>query len=145
VYAKGIKKVTNYEDYASILLEFEDGILGNIEVNRLTPTKIRTLSLTCTDGFAEIDYIKQEISRYEKMHDTDYENYDELRSKSPTREKLPELAIKHQEPLKLELDHFIECIKNNKKPLVDGIEGLTNLKVAIRALESINSKDLETK
>lgn len=135
VYAKIGRKITKHEDYASILLEFEGGILGSIEVNRLTPTKIRTLSLTCTDGFATIDYIKQDISVYGKILDTDYKDYQELILKFGDPE-IGKPTIEKQEPLKLELEHFIDCIRNNKKPIVDGMEGLKNLEIAMDALKS---------
>lgn len=138
VYAKIGPKKTKFEDYASILLEFEEDILGSIEVNRLTPTKIRRLSLTFTDGFATIDYITQTIIAYSKMIDTSYKDYLDFVSKfrNPKKEKP---KVKKQEPLKLELQHFIECIKSNKKPVVDGMEGLKNLEIAMKALRSAKS------
>ncbi|MFX1520079.1 MAG: Gfo/Idh/MocA family oxidoreductase [Promethearchaeota archaeon] len=133
VYAKLGKKISKYEDFAAILLEFEGNMLGSIEVNRLTPTKIRTLSLTCTDGFANVDYITQEISVYGKILDTDYKDYQELILKFGNPE-IGKPKLEKKEPLKLELKHFIDCVRENKKPIVDGMEGLRNLEVALNAL-----------
>jgi len=142
VYAKIGPKKTKFEDYASILLEFEEDILGSIEVNRLTPTKIRRLSLTFTEGFATIDYITQTIVAYSKLLDTSYKDYLDLVSKfgNPKKEKP---KVKKQEPLKLEIQHFMECIKYNKKPVVDGMEGLKNLEIAMKALRSAQSDDVK--
>ncbi len=139
VYAKIGPKTTKYEDYASILLEFETGILGSIEVNRLTPTKIRNLSLTFSDGFATVDYITQDILVYGKMLETDYKDYLDLISKSGDP-KIEKPEIETQEPLKLELEHFIKCVRENKTPIVNGIEGLKNLEIALNALKSANAK-----
>jgi len=144
VYAKIGPKNSKHEDYASILLEFEEDILGSIEVNRLTPTKIRTLSLTFTDGFATVDYITQDITAYSKMLDTDYKDYLDLVSKFGNP-KIEKPKVEKQEPLRIELQHFIECIRSNKKPLVDGVEGLKNLEIAIRALRSANSTNIKIK
>jgi predicted dehydrogenase len=41
--------------------------------------------------------------------------------------------IETKEPLKVELAHFLECVKEDKEPLVDGYEGLRVLQIAIKA------------
>jgi UDP-N-acetylglucosamine 3-dehydrogenase len=41
-----------------------------------------------------------------------------------------------QEPLKAELQHFVECITEKKKPLVTGVDGLKALQIAMAALQS---------
>jgi UDP-N-acetylglucosamine 3-dehydrogenase len=41
--------------------------------------------------------------------------------------------------LKNEIIHFIDCVENNKKPLVSGLDGIHALKVALDALK--NSKE----
>ena len=135
VYARTGSRKTDFDDYASILLEFEGNILGTIEVNRLTPTKIRNLSVTCSDGFVKVDYISQDISVYGKVLDTHYNDYEELIFKFGNPE-IGKPKVERQEPLKLELQHFIECIQTGKQPLVDVYEGYENLKVANRALDS---------
>lgn len=135
VFARIGSKKTRFDDYASILMEFEDNVLGTIEVNRLTPTKIRNLSVTCTDGFAMVDYISQDISIYGGILDTNYSDYEELVFKFGNPE-IGKPKVERQEPLKLELQHFIDCAKYEKQPLVDAYEGYENLKIAIRALDS---------
>jgi UDP-N-acetylglucosamine 3-dehydrogenase len=45
-----------------------------------------------------------------------------------------EPKIEKEEPLKLEIQHFIECIEKNKEPLTSGEEGLKNLKIAYTCL-----------
>jgi UDP-N-acetylglucosamine 3-dehydrogenase len=41
-----------------------------------------------------------------------------------------------QEPLKAELQHFVDCIVEKKKPLVSGEDGVRALKVATAAMQS---------
>ena len=55
VYARAgrFNKNIDYEDYANVVLNFENGICGVVEVNWLTPTKIRKLFLTCSKSFVE--------------------------------------------------------------------------------------------
>ena len=64
VYAKAGKFIEgiDHEDHANIVLNFENGITGVVEVNWLTPIKIRKLFLTCSESFVETDYISQSVT-----------------------------------------------------------------------------------
>jgi UDP-N-acetylglucosamine 3-dehydrogenase len=118
VYAKtGNMKHRQFEDYAQIMLTFEGGESAFIESNWLTPYKTRTLNVTGSDGIMRLDYITQELW---------IEN-----AKETLQPRLP-----FQEPLKAELQHFVECITEKKKPLVTGNDGLKALQIAMAALQS---------
>jgi len=107
----------SFEDYANILLRYDNGETAFIETNWLTPHKVRTLTITGSEGLISLDYISQKI---------EVENKSELVS--------PRLT--YEEPLKIELRHFISCIENENEPLVDGKDGLRALQIAELALES---------
>lgn len=111
------------ETYAQMLLKFKDGGIGIIEANRLTPEKIRQLTVTGTNGVALIDYIDQTITVQNGKTST--------------------LEIVKSEPLKNEIEHFIDCVKNDKRPLVNGVEGMHALEVALAATESYKNKRFE--
>jgi UDP-N-acetylglucosamine 3-dehydrogenase len=118
VYAKmGSMRNRKFEDYAQIMLTFEGGKSAFIESNWLTPYKTRALTVTGSDAIMRLDYITQEIWVESK--------------KETIQPRLP-----FQEPLKLELQHFTECIVEKKKPLVTGVDGLKALQVAIAAQKS---------
>jgi len=118
VYAKtGNMKHRQFEDYAQIMLTFEGGESAFIESNWLTPYKTRTLNVTGSDAIMRLDYITQELW---------IEN-----AKETIQPRRP-----FQEPLKAELQHFVECITEKKKPLVTGVDGLKALQIAMAALQS---------
>jgi len=119
VYAKAgnVRHPANVEDYALIMLTFENGTSGIIETNRLTPHKTRYLSIVGTESIAYLDYINQDLTIYD-------DNW------------IKKAKIEKREPLKIELEHFIQCVMEGKKPLVSGEDGLHALKVAVKALES---------
>lgn len=119
VYAKArnVKHPAKVEDYALILLGFENEVDGIIETNRLTPHKTRTLTVVGTEGIAQLDYIDQALRIYDNKW-------------------LREAKIQRKEPLRLELEHFVDCIEKREKPLVPGEDGLHALEVAVKALES---------
>jgi len=118
VYAKtGSMRNKKFEDYAQIMLTYEGGKSAFIESNWLTPYKTRTLTVTGSDAITRLDYITQELWIESKK--------ESLQPRYP-----------FQEPLKLELQHFADCIAEKKKPLVTGVDGIKALQVAEAALRS---------
>jgi len=118
VYAKtGSMKHAKFEDYAQIMLTFADGKSAFIESNWLTPYKTRTLTVTGSEAIIKLDYITQELT-IENAKET-------LQPRHPW-----------QEPLKLELKHFANCILKKEKPLITGTDGLKALRIAEAALKS---------
>lgn len=113
--AEGINH--KYEDYAVINLEFLNGIIGVIQTNWFTPHKQRKLEIIGTEGIAEIDLIEQKLTIYDKQW-------------------ISEAKVFKKEPLISELKYFINCIENNKKPVVGLDEGKYALDIALRAIES---------
>jgi UDP-N-acetylglucosamine 3-dehydrogenase len=118
VYAKiGNMRHKKFEDYAQIMLTFEGEKTAFIESNWLTPYKTRILIATGSEAIMNLDYMTQEL-RIEDARETVQPRY-------PT-----------QEPLKLELRHFANCILGKEKPLITGLDGLRALKIAESALKS---------
>jgi len=118
VYARAgnVLHPAGVEDHALITLGFEDGS-GIVETNWLTPHKTRTLNVVGTGGIAYLNYIDQSLKLY-------------------NHEWVKEAKIQKREPLRNELEHFLECVETGKRPIVDGQAGLHALKVAILAQES---------
>ncbi|AMM53554.1 UDP-N-acetylglucosamine 3-dehydrogenase [Pyrococcus kukulkanii] len=125
VYARAgnAKHPAGVEDYALIMLGFSNGKSGVVETNWLTPHKTRTLTAVGTEGIAYLDYIQQTLTIYNE-------------------EWKKEAKIEKREPLRNELEHFIDCVEEGKKPLISGEDGLHALKVALRALESAKKDEV---
>jgi len=118
VYAQvGNLRHAKFEDYAQIMLTFEGGKTAFIEANWLTPYKVRSLLVTGSEATIYLSYLTQEIT-IETMGQT----------MTPRHEM--------EEPLKLELEHFADCVLNNREPLVTGVDGLIALQIAEAALKS---------
>jgi UDP-N-acetylglucosamine 3-dehydrogenase len=118
VYAKtGSMKHRKFEDYAQIMLTYEDGKSAFIESNWLTPYKTRILTVTGSEAIMRLDYMTQE-----------------LWIEDPKENLQPRYPW--QEPLKCELQHFADCITEKKKPLITGVDGLKALQIAEAALRS---------
>jgi UDP-N-acetylglucosamine 3-dehydrogenase len=120
--------VNDREDYADIFLKY-NGTNGLIEVNWITPVKIRVLNVTGTKGYAELNYITQDLVMHESNYRKTFDKFGDfvVRFGEP-RKKL--IKVSKQEPLKLELEDFIDSVKNDREPLVNGVEGLNVLRIA---------------
>jgi len=124
--------INDREDSAVILLKYPRAS-SFIEVNWITPTKIRTMDVTGTKAFARLNYINQTITLYENNYfkkDNQYTNFNEFISKFSTDEI--KIGINKKEPLRCELEDFIDAVSNNKEPLVTGKEAYKALKIALK-------------
>jgi UDP-N-acetylglucosamine 3-dehydrogenase len=119
------------EDYADIFLSY-DGVNVLIQSNWITPVKIRQMHLTGTKGYAELDFIEQKLSLAETVVERDYDDFGTFVVKLGQSQRL-DIPIERHEPLKLEIEHFLECIANNEKPYIDGRSAIDALRVALEA------------
>ncbi|MEM3396194.1 MAG: Gfo/Idh/MocA family oxidoreductase [Thermoplasmata archaeon] len=129
-----------HEDHANILLDFANGVKGTIVVNWLAPIKIRKLELLCSKVFVELDYIEQELN-VSTSQIMDFEPGDSYQY--PMEYNMRQIYLKKQEPLKLEHEDFVNAILEKKKPLVDGREGVQNIKVCEAILKAMENKKIE--
>jgi len=138
VYARAGKfnKAIQYEDHANIVLNFENGICGIVEVNWLTPMKIRRLFLTCSKNFVEADYINQTVtissSSFKQIDDVDL-------YRVPIEFNINQVALEKREPLKNEIEDFVYAIEHNTQSLATGEDGVMSLKIADAASDSYRS------
>lgn len=117
IYAIAGKDIHSQEDHASIMLKFNGDKAGVVETNWLTPHKVRKMTVIGIDGVAYLDYNEQTVS----IHDGEW---------------IREAKIEKAEPLKKELEHFIDAVRNDKAPIVLGEDGKYALEVALAAIES---------
>jgi len=90
---------------------------ASIEVNWFTPHKVRTLVATGSEGIAYLDYIEQTLV----IHNAHGETPKQLN-------QTPKL-----EPLKIELEDFLNSILEKRNSSVSGKEGLDILRIALKA------------
>lgn len=135
VYALGGRmNGLNFEDHASFLMELDDSVIATVEVNWLTPMKVRQVSLTCSSGFAQMDYINQSLefssSIIPDIDDSDL-------SHIPMELDVRRVFVKKEEPLKRELEAFLNAAEMSARAKVDGWDALANLRVCNAALLSM--------
>lgn len=130
IYTCGSRSLnSNREDQVVAILKYGDAN-AVIQSNWITPIKIRNLSVTGTKGYAELNYITQELALYESNYEETYDDYGDFIIKFGKPNK-SEVRITKKEPLKAEIEHFLKCIRDDEYPLVSGEEALEALKIAL--------------
>jgi len=122
VRAVGIAVLSRKADIANARVEFEDGCVANLTASRVSFEKVRKLRFFQPSDYISVDYASQSGSMVS------------LRMGRVTERKLdPPVA----EPLKLELESFVHCVRTRTSPIVSGEDGLRALELAMRINEQI--------
>ncbi len=141
VYAQTQRRVhSTCEDLLLGLLRFSNDVIGVLDVNWLTPTKIRELTITGEKGMFLINYLTQELYFYENDYTTT--SWDALRSLTGVSEgTMTRLKIQKAEPLQLEDQDVIASIVDDRLPTVSGEDGLAVLRIVQQLAESRPMKE----
>jgi len=142
VVATGESHLNGVEDVAFITVYFPDNIIAHVNVNWLSPVKVRTTLIGGEKKMLVWNDLEadEKIKVYDKgVHLNSQENvYELLVSYRSGDMWAPQ--VEQVEALKLELGHFIDCVLNNKTPLNDGAAGLRVVKMLEAADKSVEKK-----
>jgi len=131
VYAETEQRIhTEHEDMLNALVRFETGEVGVLQVNWLTPTKIRELSVLGERGLFLVNYLTQELMHYKNA---DVEGGGDVvpQLQSVSEGDAVRIPITQAEPLVLELQSFLQSIQAGRPAEVDGEAGLRALQLAL--------------
>lgn len=122
IEAVGVKIVSDHEDIANVRFTFENGTISDLIASRVTKKTRRTISIFQKDSFISLNYADQSAT---------------IHTKKDSHIIKRRLKIKKEEPLKKELESFVDCVMHKRRPLVSGEEGRRALSVALEIGEKI--------
>jgi predicted dehydrogenase len=133
VYAEAQRRInTDNEDIFIGMLHFAGGALGVLDINWLTPTKERTLTVLCEKGMFRADYAAQSLEFYE--------NYAAVAREgaiaSVTEGPMTRYPIANREPLRAELEAFRDAVLGVAPVVVTAHDGMAALAVSEALVES---------
>jgi UDP-N-acetylglucosamine 3-dehydrogenase len=140
VYAETEQRIhTQHEDLMSGLLRFPDGVTGTLEINWLTPTKVREVLVLGERGLFRVDDLTQDLYFYENEHanGTLWPALQNL--KGVSEGSMIRFALQRYEPLKAELQGFLKAVQQDSPVPVSGADGLAALRLALALVESGHS------
>jgi predicted dehydrogenase len=127
VYAEARRHInTENEDLVAGMLHFHDGAIGVLDINWLTPTKERTLTVLCEKGMFAADYAAQTLAFYENFAASAREGA----IASVTEGPMTRYPIASREPLRVELEAFRDAVRDHTAPRVGAHDGMVALAVA---------------
>lgn len=123
------------EDMLCGLLRFDNGIIGLLHVNWLSPTKIRELMVNGERGMFVVDYLTQDLYFYENDYQNgNWESLQVFRGVSEGR--MIRYPVNRREPLRVELEAFVCSVRDGDSLLVSGEDGLKALVLAQALVEA---------
>ena len=125
VEAVGVPVLTPRVDIANVRLRFATGCIANLTASRISRDRVRKIRFFQRDAYVSVDYGAQELEVYRLV---------------PKPGQMPvieggKLEIAREEPLKRELEDFVEAIQSGRAPGVTGQQGRAALALAERVVE----------
>jgi UDP-N-acetylglucosamine 3-dehydrogenase len=124
-----------HEDLLAATLRFDSGIIGLLEVNWLTPAKVRQLTVTGERGMFVVDYLEQHLTLYENAQASEawqsLDLFDGVTEGNVTR-----FALARMEPLRAQLESFAAAVRGEAPVAVTGEDGLRAVRVALATVEA---------
>jgi UDP-N-acetylglucosamine 3-dehydrogenase len=129
VYAETARRIhQTQEDLVSCTMRFASGTVGVLDINWLTPTKIRELSVLGERGMFVVNYLTQDLTLYENSSSGGAAEV--LSVMGVVEGRMIRFPIQRFEPLRAEIESFLSAVRTGGKPHVGGEEGVRALHLA---------------
>lgn len=137
VYAETEQEIHSvYEDVLVGTVRLADGTIGVLDINWLTPTKIRELTVTGEKGMFLVDHLTQDLYFYENA-EANGERWSAISLLRGVGEgRMIRYPVQKYEPLRAELEGFLRAVVDDTSVPVDGRDGLMALRLALALVQS---------
>ena len=123
ITAIGSPILTEHVDIATAQLEFANGAVANVVASRVSEKKMRRIRVFQPGIYLSLDFIDQTIDVAETRRVPGQERPEIVRER---------IQIESVKPLDKELESFVACVREGRRPIVDGRVGLKALEVALQ-------------
>lgn len=122
IQAIGASVITDHVDLANVRLSFPSGAVANITASRVSNKRFRRFRVFGPEGYYGINLMDQELDIVTKGELAEGEQFSKL--------DVDHVTFDNEQPLQVELAHFIDVAQGNSMPLVTGLQGLRALELA---------------
>lgn len=142
LYAETEQRIhTDHEDLVLGLLRFPGGVTGTLEINWLTPAKVREVLVLGERGLFRVDDLTQDLYFFENAYTGSISPNGGLwpalqTLKGVSEGSMTRFALQRYEPLKAELQAFLKAVQDDLPAPVTGEDGLAALRLALALVES---------
>lgn len=128
VEAFGARVLSKHEDIAKVRLHFAGGCIADLSASRVSLEKYRRIRIFQPEAYLSLDYAASQLKIYRKKSEV-------VKSLLDIERIAPRL--KKHDPLAAELQHFLDCILDEKDPLVSGQHGHDAIALAQEVLAQL--------
>ena len=144
ISASGVAVLTDTPDIANVRIEFDNGCAANLTSSRISMKKMRKIRLFQKDAYTGIDFLekKTEIIKLKQPEDENVFTFD---LETPHGVKTIAVSNPETEPsnaILMELESFVNAIKNNTPTEVSEIDGLMAIEVAKQIIDKIGDSSV---
>lgn len=125
---------TQFEDALFAVLLFESGVSALLDVNWLSPIKVRDFTVLAEGGMLTLDYINQELFLYKEAGQPS--GWVDVAALHVSAEAVTRLPVRKQEPLLAELEAFVAAVAQSEQPAVTCEDAIAALHLAEQLVES---------
>lgn len=122
---------TEHEDIASAQLMFANGAMAQILVSRVSEKRLRQMQISEPERYTTVNFETQDITVQRNIKQTN----------GKIVEVIEHPVFTKAEPLKLELQHFVSCVREGRQPLVGIKDGKRALEVCVAILRQIHEQN----
>ena len=130
IKATGASVITKYIDLANARIQFKNGLVANLTASRVSSKHMRKLRIFQENSYIGLDLLEKKIDFFEIDKNTN------------NMIKNQKIDFEPSDALNNELNHFIDCILKNEKPIVGANDGILALELGLKIEKLINSNKI---
>lgn len=123
VRAVGVPVLTQKVDITNVRLELENGAVANLTASRVSQERVRKVRFFSSEAYISVDTKEQEVKGF-RLNNKAIEPIN--------------VDVQRKEPLRAELESFLQCVRERKRPLVDGNDGVAAVALARQVAAAID-------
>jgi predicted dehydrogenase len=124
VRAVGVPVLTDKVDITNVRLELENGAVANLTASRVSQERVRKVRFFSSEAYISVDTKEQEVKGLQLGN----------RAIEPIQ-----VTVEKKEPLRAELESFLQCVRDRKRPLVSGEDGVAAVALAKEVAAAIEA------
>ncbi len=147
IRASGVGILTPSIDIANARIEFANGAIANVTSSRVSMKQERKIRFFQRDSYVSMDFVAKQVRIMKRsanimqylpqilMGSTD------IKPEQLVDVQAIDVSDTPKDALTMELESFVDCIRNNTKPIVDGVAGTRALDIALKIIKQIQSQN----
>lgn len=146
VRAVGLPVLSRKVDIANVRLEFENGCVANFTASRVSTERVRKLRFFQPHQYLSLDFARQDLLMIDVTAAAGMDSVQlaalaqmaqQAGSHPSAGLSLKKVAVEQGEPLRLEIEAFLDAVRTRTKPVVSGEDGRAALALALEINEAI--------